>query len=76
MCATVCNQNTQTQSAHLPETLTALLVTGQTPLCSPDLPPAFGLRAHTTFTPHPPHEDRPSLKDPVWFRQRCCSQNG
>ncbi|XP_027434705.1 protein LTO1 homolog isoform X5 [Zalophus californianus] len=36
-------KHTQTKSAHPPETLADLLVTGQTPLCSPDLPPAFGL---------------------------------
>ncbi|KFO28304.1 Oral cancer-overexpressed protein 1 [Fukomys damarensis] len=39
----------QTQTARRPETLTDFRITGQTLLCSVDLPLAFGLLAHTVL---------------------------
>lgn len=47
-------------------------------LCSVDLPPAFGLLAHTVLKTSvlPTAMDTPSLTDPARFRQRRRSQDG
>lgn len=66
--AGVCNHHTQTPSAPPPETLTDLLVVGQTPLCPPG--PASGLSAQCSPPTRtaPPGRSLVQTPQPEWLR--------